>query len=419
MPLASAFRIRREIASNFESVKFWGRNARVLVATEALFAVFMSWVFFYQAIFMRTLGLDEITIGLVVTVPSLIQIFLPMLGGYLADRFGRKRTLLLFDSVGWIGAMFLWFVAKNLLQVVLAVLLQGLTTTIYGVWETLLVEDTEPQYRVSIYSLIHLLYVIAGILTPVAGALVTAYGIEQGCRYMFLLALLALAALMAIRTTFLVESKTGQILSTRNADADKVYGSNYMEVFRLILTNRKLLAVFFLISLGNVQYQLVNTYRPLYLSDPRGLGLDEGSISVIPMASSVPSLIALLFLVPRIRQTHVRKAVIYSYALGILGFLTLVLAPKGSLAFATLSAVLDSARYIATFALLRTLLVNAIDEIKPLARAKIMSVSISLPALISWFSPTAGGFLYSIGPSMPFIASTLLLILSMGFANYV
>jgi MFS family permease len=110
MSLSLAFKIKGEIARNFESAKFWGKNAKVLVATEALFAVFMSWVFFYQAVFLRALGLDEVSIGVVMTVPLALQMFLPMLGGYLADRFGRKRVLILFDSVGWIGAMCVWFI---------------------------------------------------------------------------------------------------------------------------------------------------------------------------------------------------------------------------------------------------------------------------------------------------------------------
>jgi len=419
MSLSLAFKIKGEIARNFESAKFWGKNAKVLVATEALFAVFMSWVFFYQAVFLRALGLDEVSIGVVMTVPLALQMFLPMLGGYLADRFGRKRVLILFDSVGWIGAMCVWFIAENFTQVIVAALLQGLTTTIYGVWETLLVEDTDPRHRVSIYSTIHVLYIVAGMFTPIAGALVTIYGVEQGCRYLFLLAIFALIAMLAIRGALLTESGVGKVLASRAAGVAKAHGSNYSHVLRLIIQNRKLLAVFVLITTGNIGYQLVNTYRPLYLSDPKGLSLDEGSMSVVPMAASIPSLIALLFIVPKMKAARIKKATFYSYVLSALGLLVLVLAPKGSLALAVLSATLDSARFIATFSLLRTLLVNAIDEIDPMARAKIMSLSVSLPALVSWLSPTIGGYMYSAGPTMPFTASIILLVLSLFFIAYV
>ena len=179
------------------------------------------------------------------------------------------------------------------------------------------------------------------------------------------------------------------------------------------------MAVFVLITTGSIGYQLVNTYRPLYLSDPKGLSLDEGSMSIVPMAASIPSLIALLFIVPRMKAARIKKATFYSYVLSAVGLLVLILAPKGSLALAVLSAMLDSARFIATFSLIRTLLVNAIDEIDPMARAKIMSLSVSLPALTSWLSPMVGGYMYSIGPTIPFTASIILLVLSLFFIAYV
>jgi MFS family permease len=414
MSLSLAFKIKGEIARNFESVKFWGKNAKVLVVTEALFATFMSWFFFYQTVFLRALNLDEVSIGYVMTVPLVLQIFLPMLGGYLADRFGRKRVLVLFDSF-WIGSMFFWVTAKAFIQIIVAVLLQGLTTTIYGVWETLLVEDTEPQYRASVYSILHMIYIIAEIFTPIAGLFVTIYGIDQGCRYMFLLAISALTAMMVIRWIFLTESGVGKALAFRGVGDTIAHESNYMQILKIITRNRKLFAVFMLISIGNVLNPLVGIYRPLYLSDPEGLNLDKGLISIVPTAASFPSLLVLLFVIPKIKAGHIKKATLYSYILSVIGLLALILAPKGSLALAVFSAILDSSRYIATFPLLRTLLVNLIDEIDPMARAKIMSLSVALPALTSWLSPAIGGYMYSIGPSVPFMAATILLIISIFF----
>jgi len=299
---------------------------------------------------MRNLGMGEVFIGYAVMLPIVLQMLLPTLGGYFADRFGRKRVYLLSD-IGWIASMAVWSMATDPWHAILALFLQGLTTTTFGIWETLLIEDTESQYRAGIYSLVQSNYIFRGLLTPVAGTLVFLYGVDQGCRYMFLM----------------------------------------------------------LSVLGSMTLPLISTYQPLYLSDSRALALDESAISLIPMASSIPSLIALSLFIPKLKQNHIRKALLVGYVCGIFSSAILITAPRGALVIAILSSVLDSARSIAIFSILKAFLVNTIDEVNPLAKAKIMSLVTMYSAFASWPAPVIGGYLYTVSPAWPFILIILLL----------
>lgn len=404
-------KLKAEIARNFNDVKLWGRNAKVLVSTEALFGIPMSWVFFYQVIFMRALGLSEILIGALISLPLVFQTFLPMFGGYLADKFGRKSTLMSFDAIGWLGALVMLYIANGPLLVMAAMLFQGIVTTIYGVWETLLVEDTDLSYRTSIYSYIQLIYIFAGFMTPAAGALLSFYGLEQGCRYLFLLALMAIAVMLIIRQALLNESKIGKMLSSADKGTSALK-SGYMETLRKVVKNKKLLIILTLTIVGNIQYTMTNTFMPLYLNDPNALALDASIISVIPVASSIPSLVALSFIVPRLRHSQIKGALQFSYVCGLLGLITLILAPKGALTFAIVSAILSSAIYVAVNSVLRVLFMDTIDEVDSFSRAKIMSLMTTFSALITWPMPTVGGYLYTIAPSMPFVFSSLSIGLS-------
>jgi len=406
-------RLAEKVARNFVDLKLWGRNAKVLVITELLFGIPMSWVFFYQIIFMRSLGVSEVFIGFTVMLSLVFHAFLPVLGGYLADKFGRKRSFMMFDSVGWVGSMVAWFLAREPWHMILAVVFQGLSTTTYGVWETLLVEDTETPYRVSIYSFIQLIYIFGGTLTPIAGALVSLYGVEQGCRYMFLIGIIAIVVMLGIRQIYLVESRIGEALSS-SGRGGTTGSKGYMEVFKTIAGHRKLLILFVLSITGSLQYYLVSTYKPLYLSGLEGLALDESIVSVIPMASSIPSLIVLFFIVPKLKQAHIGRALLLSYVCSILGIITLITAPRGSLILAVLSAILDSARPIAVFSILRVFFVNTIDEVNPFARAKIMSLITMFSALVSWPGPLVGGYLYAASPALPFVLAAVFLVLSIG-----
>jgi len=399
--------LREKAARIFTDARAWGRTAKVLVSTELL-NVPMSWIFFYRTIFMRNLGMDEVFIGYAVMLPTILQMLLPMLGGYLADRFGRKRVYLLFD-VGWIISMAVWFIATEPWHVILALFTQGLTTTTFGIWELLLIEDTEPQHRTGIYSLVQSNYIFRGLLTPVAGTLVFLYGLDQGCRYMFLATLATMTVAFATRLVYLRESEIGKTLQSLDRDGPE-RPKGYAETSRMILKHRKLFILLVLSVLGDMTLPLITTYQPLYLSDPAALALDESIISVIPMASSIPSLVALSLIIPRLKQNHISKALLVGYVCGIFSSVILIAAPRGSLGLAILSSVLGSARSIAVFSILKAFLVNTIDEIDPYAKAKTMSLVTMYSALASWPAPVIGGYLYAANPTWPFILIILLLI---------
>ena len=405
-PQAPPINLCVRFARIFTDARAWGRNAKVLVSTELL-NVPMSWIFFYRTIFMRNLVMGEVFIGYAVILPTILQMFLPMFGGYLADRFGRKRVYLLFD-IGWIGSMAVWFMATEPWHAVLALFIQGLTTTTFGIWELLLIEDTESQYRTGIYSLIQSNYIFRGLLTPVAGILVFLYGVDQGCRYMFLANLLTMTAAFTIRLAYLRESEIGKTLQSLDRNGPRPKG--YIETSRMILNHKRLFVLLILSVLGDMTLPLITTYQPLYLSDSTALALDESVISLIPMASSIPSLIALFLLIPRIRQNHVRKALLVGYVCGISSSVILITAPRGSLVLAILSSVLGSARSIAIFSILKAFLVNTIDEIDPYAKAKIISLVTMYSAIASWPAPVIGGYLYAANPTWPFMLIILLLI---------
>jgi len=408
--------VRERIARSSMGIRDWGLNAKVLVSTEML-NVPMSWIFFYRAIFMRNLGIGEVFIGYAVMLPTLLQMLLPMLGGYLADRFGRKRVYLLFD-IGWIGSMAVWFMATEPWHMILALLLQGLTTTTFGIWQILLIEDTEPQHRAGIYSLIQSNYIFRGLLTPVAGTLIFLYGVDQGCRYMFLATLTTMTVAFIIRMAYLRESEMGKTLLSLEKD-ESARPKGYIETSRMTIKHRRLLVLLVLSVLGDMTLPLITTYQPLYLSDSAALALDESVISVIPMASSIPSLIALFLLIPRLKQNHIRKALMVGYVCGILSSIILIAAPRGALVLAILSSVLDSARSIAIFSILKALLVNTIDEIDPFAKAKIMSLVTMYSAFASWPAPVIGGYLYTASPAWPFILIILLLTGSLSLMSKV
>ena len=385
----------------------WGRNARVLIATEPLWSIPMSWIFFYRPIFMKSLGVSEVEIGFTITLYSILQTFLPLLGGYLADRFGRKRVFMLFDVVGWNTSLILWTLATEFWQMLLAIIFEALNTVIFPVWECMLVEDTSPEHRASIYGYINLIYVSGSLLTPLAGIMVSTYGIIAGYRAMCILALTSLTTMFILRQIFLRETEIGKALLKERGEISGFKG--YRKALQIVVRRKPILLIFLCNILGALYYTISGTYNVLYLTDSRGLALDESLASLVPAASSVTSILLLTIFSPMIREEKtLLKSLTIAYLLSALSLTVLVTAPKGYLSLATLSGAL-SGFYTLAYPAIRTFLTNRIDIVDEKARAKVLSLSATFSALANWLTPTLAGYAYQIDPRTPFLASIAVL----------
>lgn len=396
----------------------WGRNARVLVATEPFWSIPMSWVFFYRSIFLsRAVGLSEVEIGLLATAYASMSALLPMAGGYLADRFGRKRVFMFFDGLGWMASLTIWAVTRNIWYALAAYLFEGIVAVIFPVWECLLVEDTAPEYRAGIYGYVSTIYNIGALSTPVAGYLISLYGVDAGCRMIFVLALACMIPMYAIRQAYLRETELGyRIMSERELTGVK----GYRMVFTVLRRSTVLAALLAVSVLGTFYYTTVSLYLPLYLVDSRGLGLTEASTSLVPSVMAASSLAVTLLVVPRLRSREdYVKALTLGYGLGFLAILLLAHLPESRLILVLIPTTLLGVYYATGFSVSRTFMTNEIETVDGRFRAKILSITTTVSSLINLPTPAIVGYLYSMDPKLFLTAVSAVLGLSMALLLYI
>lgn len=399
--------------------KSWGRNARILVATEPFWSIPMSWVFFYRSIFLkRAIGLTEVEIGTLSSIYTAMMIFFPIIGGYIADRFGRKKSFMILDSLTWLSALTVWLLSRDIIHALIAYIIESCTSIVYPIWECLLVEDTEPRYRSSIYAYVSIAYTTGMMMTPIAGYIVALYDVDLGCRILFTIAIASLSFMYIIRWIYLREPEVSfRVRRERVLTSFK----GYVEVLRVIIRERILL-ILVLLSIMVTTYYSSTLYTPLYLVDKMGVGLTAGEASLLPFSSSIISLPLLLVIVPRISsKTGYVRALSVGYISGFTATLTLLFSRSvyGVLAAGALFGLYSAVSY----SISRTFLTNEVECIDDRYRAKVLSITTTLSSIMNIATPLFVGYVYSIHPKLFILTLSIVLsicfILSMVLKIYV
>ena len=90
-------------------------NAKVLLVSEPCWSIPVVWIATYIPLYMLENGLSKVQIGFVVTISLIAQLIALITGGYFADRWGRKKTVMLFDTLCWIPGWLILIFSKNIL----------------------------------------------------------------------------------------------------------------------------------------------------------------------------------------------------------------------------------------------------------------------------------------------------------------
>jgi MFS family permease len=404
--------IEKTLSKVKEVISTWGHNSKVLALTEIFWSLPMSWVYFYRPIFLRNLGLTNVEIGLIFSTLSFYNVVLPFFGSILASKLGKKRAFMLCDSVGWTLALINWIISKSFIHVMIAISFEGLIWTTASVWETLLVEDTKPEFRASVYSFVSLMYTIGSLATPVAGILIGLFGVDFGNRILLSIALLSLIIMFILRWTLLHEGKE----RLNNERGMKVHANlkEYEKAIQMILHSKPLLIILITSILGSVYYIATSDYLPLFLVDEKGLNLTASLASVIPLLSSSVTLLLLLFYVSKLRNKEQHLlALTIGYASGFVSYFLLVTFTRNSLFVAFLFSIFNGLYSSVSFSVSRTFLNNEIDEIDSDARISILSIVAISTNMANVLTPMLLGFLYSLDPRFPFFLVVIAMLINL------
>jgi MFS family permease len=361
------------------------RNAKWLLATEPGWSVPMPWVFYYQPLYMVALGASEVELGAYMSVSRAVSVAAPFLAVHLAARLGFKKAFLVLDTAANVGYLLLLLTGRRELFG-LALALSALYAASGPLWEVLLVEGSDPEAFVALYSIPSVIYTVGSSATPLAGLLLERFGVVEGFRVVAAIALASFAAKTAVLAATLVEP--------RSSPADGRRGLK--PALRLAASDRRLLAFLVYSVIASVLFT-VPSYLSLYLCDARGARLSVEAAGLVPTVSSAVSLavLALVTLKPPVNRT---PYLALSAALGVASSLLYALSPaEPRLAF--LAAALSGLRG-AEFSVSRAFFMDMLEGFDAAARSQALSLLYTASSVFTIPAPTAVGYLYSVHPTL-------------------
>ncbi|OQA40904.1 MAG: Major Facilitator Superfamily protein [Chloroflexi bacterium ADurb.Bin325] len=401
-------------ASLFNTLRNLRGNVRGCVYTEALWGIPYNLYAPYVSVYMLALGLSDAQIGALTSVNMVLQIFWALMSGAITDKFGRKRTTLISDLVSWSLPCLIWAVSQNFTHFLIAAIFNSVWRVSHTSWTCLLVEDTDPDLLVDVYSWIYIANLVAAFVAPFSGLLIAAFSLVPTVRFLFLLSFVMMTAKFVIMNNMVTETQQGRVrmAETRHQPLfDILRGSG--AVMREILRSRILLSVTALLVTLAISRMVRDTFWSILVTEH--LGIPPEALAIYQSGRSIIMLLVFFLVMPRLRRVSVYKPMLIGFGGLVISQAILVSTPVGSHAVLTLATLVEALSMPAASAMLDKLLVLVVE---PKERARIMSLLYVLMILCTSPFGWIAGEMSQANRLLPFLLSIALYLIGALLALY-
>lgn len=392
----------------FRSVK---GNARVIVITEGISNIAFQWYSTYLSLYFLALGLDEVTIGWLASASIFTQLASTIVGGNFADRFGRKRVLVVGDILCWGIPLVLYGVAQNPWYLIIGRLLNGFIYVVFPSFECLFVEDVAEENRPAVYGLLQFLTAAGSLLAPLAGFLVVKFGMITAGRVMMLFTAGMSVAIAIARQFTLHETNMGNERMSSTAGINPLTMlKEYNTAVKTIAGDRRVWSFLGVRILGAASGVVWSTYGMVFLTSQEGARLPEAVVSFVPALSAVVTLAAVLLTARRITGEHLFANMVLGQLVWLVGALVFVLSPLEPVWMGVLWTILNAISVVLYLPAGMSYWANIVDEHQ---RALIFSTATALIALFTLPIGPLAGYLFTLSPRLPFLFTLVIQALAL------
>ena len=380
-------------------------NVGVIVISWFLFAISSALTFPYLAKYMELLGASEVDIGVATSLGSLANMLAVLPGGVLTDVIGRRKSIVI-GTWGITVTQFLYAATLNWQMFVAVYVVDSALHFYQPALAAILLDSLPPERRGGGMMLTAVLPQVPWLfLPPVGGYLLDAMGLA-GMRISFLLSGVISAVVALFRMRSLVETTPVREMPAREL-LKAMAGS--LAFWRGFKAQDPMVKYVLILGLtANVAAIPLQRFGVLYATGT--LGLDNAAWGAIQSAATGIAMAFGLVMTPVIDKAPRATAMFSGLMLATAGYLTAGLwRHKVAIALAVLTAGVG---YEVTTAVRRAVVGDRVEQIN---RGKVMGAAMSFEYLGTVLGGFSAGLLYSISPSLSFIASAAIIAASSAY----
>ena len=374
-------------------------NPRALALMEPLWGIPYNLIAPFATLYMYVQGIDDIQIGLILSISMAVQVFFSFSGGIVTDKLGRKKSTLMGDFFGWSIACFIWAFSNNFWLFLAAALINCFEYINQTAWFCLLVEDAKKKDLVSLLTFVHLAGVVAVFVAPISGLLIQNYSVVPVVRILYLIFGVNMALKVFFTWRYCVETKQGVVRKEETKGVPvRVMLSEYRHIFTMITRNKETLKMIAVTVILRISQLISASFFGLFVT--QRLGIAEKYLAFFPILSAAVMLVFMVFFQHRLEKLKFRIPMWSGLVLYGVAVVLLVLTPMGNIPvviiYIFLTAVSSAVAGPRAHALLQL-------NIEDGERARINSVIVAFStAFVSPFGYIAG-WLTSIDRRLPFV----------------
>ena len=268
----------------------------------------MIWPF--QLIYVsQTLDMPISTVTSIITISSLTALGASPLGGFFADRFGR-RNLMIFAQISHGLAYLLMGLADSYVAFLAPMTLIGAAMPLYSVGSDAMMADMiPPEKRSSAYSILRMFNNTGIAIGPAIGGLIVARSYQLG----FVIAAIAMTMYGIYLWMF-----TRETLQKNHHTESSAGGSVQPRGYAVVLKNHKYLAFLGTLTIGIMAPMILWMLLAVYTN--KYFGIKESQYSLIPMTNALMCVFIQYPVTMMIKRMESRSAItlgMFAYAIGV------------------------------------------------------------------------------------------------------
>ena len=382
-------------------------NARGCVYPEPLNAIPGNLYGPYATVYMLALGVSETQIGLTVSISWCVQLVLAIFSGTITDKLGRRRTTLIFDLLSYTVPAIISALSQNFWYFLGAAFFSSFIRIPQNSWMCLVVEDTDSDQLIDIFSWIYIAGLLSAFFAPIAGLMIKSISLIPTMRilYSFAAVCFTLKAFITYRLT--AETKQGLVKMQEMKGKNLLTGlGGYREILKDVLHTPKTLYTAGIMLITSICFMINSTFWSVIVTQK--IKIEVQNLAIFSLIHSMIMLLFYFLVVPHLKKVKFRIPMMLGFWGFALSQILLVLAPVNGYVVLILSILIEGCSLATLNPLIDQLIVVAVN---PEERARIQSILYVAVIIITSPFGWIAGVLSEHNKNFPFILNITLFIL--------